>query len=1188
MTSIFLSHSTKDKEAAQRLKAWLETEERGHWVFLDDDLQSGILTGQDWEQVLYENRRQCRVFLPLYSANWAESKWCFAEMTHARAIGKLILPVKLERDFDSSRLFPDIQQTPIELDGPEDAGLARLDRALREEFPWDDPTRPPYPGLWAFKEEDAAIYKGRDPEVTELLEVLEGLRRGSGGTERFLLLLGASGSGKSSLVRAGVIPRLRRDPGWLVLPPLIPHTAPLAEFAESLARAFKQAGASRDFADLKARLEAGVAAKQNGGETLLNLLRELRIEAEASDQSSTLVVIDQAEEFFSEQVEARAQGLLGLLRAAMESAHGRLLVLATMRSEFLETFQRQPFLRDSAYGTPLAYKSIPLDPLPAERFPAIIRAPEQLTGLRIDADLVERMCRDTRTRDALPLLAYTLRRMWDNEAFRVDGRFELAEYLEIGGLEGSIVKAADEALAGVRDDPKRLPAVHAAFVPAMVRVTAEDAPVRRRARRAELPEGAWQALKSFVDNRLLMTDRDGGGKETIEVAHEALLRVWPKLAIWLEQDRDNLRQLGALQRAASDWAEAIEPGRSKELLIHRGERLQALETLVTEPRFALDPESIEASYLHACREAEDRREAQRQAEQERRIRDAEKVAEQQRLIAEEQARSAKRAEELAQKAQDLVAEKTRSEQRAQDLAAERQVSARRLQMVVGIVLFALVLTAGLAGYSYVKKVEAERQAELAQRGAYNVQLARVQDLWRHQPLLARNLLLDTQQCPVDLRDFTWGHFYGLVNKEKAIFDSGDVETIAFSPDGRTLATAGWDQTVKLWDVETRQERATLKGHTDPVMAVAFSPDGHTLASASRDRTIKLWDAETGRKRATLQGHADSVEGVAFAPDGRTLASVSRDETIRLWDAETGQERATLQGHSSGVFAVTFASDGRTLASASGDQTIKLWDAETRQERATLKGHADPVMAVAFSPDGRTLASAGDFANIILWDAETREKRATHVGHYLFPETLVAFSPDGRTLASAGRNRTINLRDAKTGQKRATLQGHTSPNINAIAFSPDGRTLAVGSAEGAIGLWDTDTRKERAHLSNSGTVYDVAFAPDGHTLASWDSDGTIELWDAETGRKRATLNGHTGLVSAVAPDGRTLVSVDTDGTMKLWGVETEQVHAVLQGHIGQVSAVAFSPDGRTLASVDTDGTIKLWDAETGRKRTTLNG
>jgi WD40 repeat protein/tRNA A-37 threonylcarbamoyl transferase component Bud32 len=280
--------------------------------------------------------------------------------------------------------------------------------------------------------------------------------------------------------------------------------------------------------------------------------------------------------------------------------------------------------------------------------------------------------------------------------------------------------------------------------------------------------------------------------------------------------------------------------------------------------------------------------------------------------------------------------------------------------------------------------------------------------------------------------------------------SNSVRSVAFSRDSRTLASGSWDNTIKLWDVQTQREIVTITGHSNGVLSVAFSPDGRTLASGSWDNIIKLWDVQTQRQIATLTGHSSFVQSLAFSPDGRTLASGSCDKMIKLWDVQTQRQIATLTGRSNSVRSVAFSPDGRTLASGTEDKTIKLWDVQTRREIATLTGHSDWVNSVAISPDGRTFATGSLDKTIKLWDVQTQREIATLTGHSNWVNS-VAFSPDSRTLASGSGDDTIKLWDVQTQREIATLTGRSKPVIS-VAFSPDGRTLASGSSDSTIKLW----------------------------------------------------------------------------------------------------------------------------------------
>ncbi len=415
-----------------------------------------------------------------------------------------------------------------------------------------------------------------------------------------------------------------------------------------------------------------------------------------------------------------------------------------------------------------------------------------------------------------------------------------------------------------------------------------------------------------------------------------------------------------------------------------------------------------------------------------------------------------------------------------------------------------------------------------------------------------------------------------------------VRSVAFSPDGQTLASGSRDETIQLWDTRIGRHLRTLAGHTDGVLSVAFSPNGQTLASGSRDETIRLWDTRTGKHLRNLTGHTGDVYSVVFSPDGQTLASASNDKTIRLWDARTGRHLRILMGHTNGVYSVAFSPDGRTIASGSYDDTVRLWDARSETHLHTLMGHTSNVERVAFSPDGRAIASAS-FQQIRLWEARTGTHLRTLTGHRDWVSS-VAFSPNGRTIVSGSLDGTIRSWHTNTGEHLQTLTGHTNP-VRAVSFSINGATLASGNTDSTIRLWDANTGEHLKTLTgHTGIVSSVAFSPDGRAIASGSSDHTIRFWDARTGRHLRSLAGHTNWVLSVAfnPNGHIIASGSADETIRLWDARTGRHLRTLTGHTGIVESVAFSPDGRMLASASNDNTIRLWDARTGGHLHTLMG
>ncbi|KAI9826760.1 MAG: hypothetical protein M1826_006555 [Phylliscum demangeonii] len=411
-----------------------------------------------------------------------------------------------------------------------------------------------------------------------------------------------------------------------------------------------------------------------------------------------------------------------------------------------------------------------------------------------------------------------------------------------------------------------------------------------------------------------------------------------------------------------------------------------------------------------------------------------------------------------------------------------------------------------------------------------------------------------------------------------------VWSVAFSPDGKLVASGSHDETVRLWDAGTGALLQTLEGHSDPVWSVAFSPDSKLVASGSDDKTVRLWDAGTGAQLQTLEAHSDLVRSVAFSPDGKQVASGSHDETVRLWDAGTGAQLQTLEGHSDVVSSVAFSPDSKLVASGSNDKTTRLWDAGTGAQLQTLEGHSDVVSSVAFSPDGKLMASGSWDKTVRLWDAGTGAVLQTLEGHS-GSVLSVAFSLDSKLVALGSDDKTVRLWDVGTGALLQTLAGHSS-SVQSVAFSPDGKLVASGSHDKRVRLWDADTgARLQALEGHSDLVRLVTFSPDGKLATVGSADNTVRLYDAGTGALLQTLEGHS---AAFSPDGKLVASGSYDKTLRLWDAGTGAVLQTLEFYSGSVRSVTFSPDGKLVTVGSADNTVRLWDAGTGALLQPLEG
>ena len=530
------------------------------------------------------------------------------------------------------------------------------------------------------------------------------------------------------------------------------------------------------------------------------------------------------------------------------------------------------------------------------------------------------------------------------------------------------------------------------------------------------------------------------------------------------------------------------------------------------------------------------------------------------------------------------AERLEREKREADERARRERRRARLfgALLAGAVVL-LVIAIGAVVFAEVNRAQADRARKTAQSG----QLAAQASSDFRQGRLGRAVLLSIEAyrtAPSALARASLIEGLERTQGKSAYFSgqSGPINAVAVSPNGRTIASGSTDKTIALWDIATGQRLHTLRGHGDAVNAVAFNRAGDMLASASSDHTVALWDVATGRRLRTLGGQTGEVYTVAFNPDGTVVAAGGANGTIGLWDPSTGRPIGSLGGGAA-INSVAFSPDGTTLASAQDNGAVILWDARTGRPLHRLLGHTDAATAVSFSPEGTEVASASADDTIRLWRVATGGPLGVLRGHTA-PINAVAFSPNGQQLVSGGADHAVALWDVASRQLVHFISKDTGSIVEAVAFGPGGRTVLTGADDGSVVVWDSAPATGERTLVNHSPIYAVAFSPRGGELAAAGDDGTVALWNARTGRLVRALTGHRRAVNAVAfsRDGSSLASASDDGSVIIWNLSTGR-RTDLPGGAGRLYGIAFNSTGTELAAASAGGSVLVWDVASGRRR-----
>ena len=989
----------------------------------------------------------------------------------------------------------------------------------------------PFPGLSSFGEKKYhKFFFGRDELIKDLQKELA--------KDNFLAVIGTSGSGKSSVVLAGLIPKLKEEEPSLQWAYMTPGKEPLKQLERRLERLLKVS------------------------------------------QQHSILVVDQFEEVFTlcEDKDNRVAFITKLLNLASERK-----VVITMRADFLGECTFYPELRKR-----IETRQKLVGPMePAELITAMKMQADR-GGLRFEAGLSHSILNDVQGEPgAMPLLQYALQELWK----RRRGRWLCdEEYQAIGRVQQAIAKTADDFYNSLSDSEQEQ--VRNIFL----RLTRLDASAlagekrRDTRRRVELedlvptgddPAATRKLVQQLAGQglRLVVTSRnEATGKEEVEVAHEALIRYWPTLQNWLNQNRSDLQLRESINQAAQEWHNHKEQPDKDTYLIHQGGRLEDAQVLLEQPKFVhLNQE--EAEYVRACVQLRDRL---RQLAEKRRRRqltaavNAAFILGGFAILAGYQWRKAeiKQIQAFLESADARLASNQTLDARIESLRAAKALRQSFWQILWPEPGLRNQVKGKLSTTIYAGQ-ELNR-LESYQRQVYNIAFSPdgktlatsgSESLFRP---VSTILLWDTSGKP--LADFKT--------------NQGKINSMAFSPtNSKLLVTAGEDGTARLWDTSGKP-LALLKGHPREVNSAMFSPDGKLIVTAGGDGTARLWDT-SGRPLARLQGHQGEVNSAMFSRDGKRLLTEGKNDSVRLWD-KSGKPLDVLKEHQGQVNSVAFSPDGKLLVTAEEEGKVRVWD--TSNKRSTVrKWHKGQVNSVAFSPDGKLLVTGGQDNKADLWDTarlwDKSGKPLVLKGHQgdIYSST---FSPDGKLLVTTGIDNSIRLWD-KSGKPLFVLKMNQGED-NSAMFSPDGKLLVTAGIEDSVRLWDT-TGKQFIILHGQSKVYEAQFRPNSNDIITLEEDGTVRVWN-KYGDYPRTIKGSQGMINYAefSLDGNLVVTIGKDGTARLWDISGKQL-ALLKGHQGEVNSAKFSPNGKRklIVTAGKDGTVRLWDIS-GKQLALLKG